>query len=178
MTSYRIKKENIVTAPLKKADSWCALPYPRHPKGCPNYPSCKHSFAHKQRLEDVFDLNYPIYMVWTSFDLKKHASEMKRKHPDWSKAQCRNLLYWQRGVDKRLSRDISIFIRSHKLKSYQSIGEGFGLNVYATCFKSDIYLEKMNRINTVIKLGFLLKRKGFPTRIKRNVKHLDVYKGS
>uniref|UniRef100_A0A6M3L0W3 Uncharacterized protein n=1 Tax=viral metagenome TaxID=1070528 RepID=A0A6M3L0W3_9ZZZZ len=160
MPAIILKKEHFVIVPLNVANEWCALPYHNHPKGCPNYLMCKHARSKKWLANEFFDLDRPMWIVWSSFDLEKHAKRMKKLHPNWSERQCRNLLYWQRGVDNKtfhLERRIK---EKFNLKGYIAIGEGFGINVYATCRNAGLKLEHIRRpIKIVRKLSLLMKPK-------------------
>jgi hypothetical protein len=120
--------------------TWCRLPYPNHPKGCPNYgkrESCPPFALPFNKL-----VQPPYFLVIEEFDIVAHAEEMKRRHPNWTERQCRNLLYWQKGVVKRL-----------KEKSYgfaESLGEEYvvlevpeanGVDLFETCKRIGINLE-------------------------------------
>jgi hypothetical protein len=75
----------------------CRLPYPDHPKGCPNVRRC----ATVARRLDTF--TRPHYtLIWTEFDLAAHVERMRAKHPRWSDRQCRCVLYWQGTARKAL----------------------------------------------------------------------------
>lgn len=77
--------------------TWCKLPYPGHPKGCPNFPKCPAKHPDIKALE-----GFSWFAVIERFDLQTHAGKMATRHPEWTERQCRNLLYWQGGVKKRL----------------------------------------------------------------------------
>jgi hypothetical protein len=81
----------------KARGEYCQLPYPNHPKGCPNLLTCLSKHVDFLSLK-----GFKWFAVIEEFDLKTHAEDMKRKHPSWSGRQCRNLLYWQQGVRNRL----------------------------------------------------------------------------
>lgn len=80
----------------------CRLPYPNHPKGCPNYgkrdlcpPKCP-------RLDEAFRMDCPFHLVWMEYDIGEHARRMQASHPDWTDRQCYCCLYWQGHVRSRL----------------------------------------------------------------------------
>lgn len=154
-----IKCDKLITVPLRVANRWCTLPYPNHPKGCPNHPRCRHSLRKRLTAEEVFDLDRPMYICYATFDLKGWAAEMKRRHPNWTERQCRNLRYWQKGVDGRVARLAHNFIKKEDLKGYYWLSEGFGVNVYATCRRAGLQLEQIRHINIVRKLVILAKWK-------------------
>jgi hypothetical protein len=73
-----------------------------------------------------------------TFDLKAHAEKMKAKHPHWSERQCRNPLYWQGGVRKRLRE------KAEKLNGdiILDIPEACGVEVFETMKLVGINLER------------------------------------
>lgn len=80
----------------------CRLPYPNHPKGCPNYGKRDLCPPKVPKLEDVFRMDRPFHLVWSQFDIGMHARKMKMLHPGWSERQCYCCLYWQGTVRSRL----------------------------------------------------------------------------
>uniref|UniRef100_A0A6M3JQ61 Uncharacterized protein n=1 Tax=viral metagenome TaxID=1070528 RepID=A0A6M3JQ61_9ZZZZ len=171
MPYISLKRDHFVIVPLKTANRWCALPYNNHPKGCPN-PRCKFATSKKYLANEFFDFNTPMFIVWSSFNLERHALQMKKKHPNWTNRQCRNLLYWQKTVDNNVFKIIRKVIEEHKLKGYRMVGEGFGINVYATCRNAGLKLEHIrNPIRIVRKLSLLMKPKSNKV-VKYYTKHL------
>jgi len=149
------------------------LPY-YEKKFCKNYPRCKFSSAHKYQFENVFDLDEPMYLVFKNFDLKNHAMKMKKAHPNWTERQCKNLLYWQRTIDNIVHKRAKRFIKIKNLNRYMTVGEGFGLNIYATCRNAGLKLEHIRRgLNTVRKLALLAKPKSCIKK-RTYVKHLKT----
>jgi len=169
-----IKPENIVTVPLKIARKWCTMAYPRHKKGCPNYHKCKNSRRHRIELRDEFDLTAPIYIVWVGFSLDAHEARMQNKHPDWTEAQCRNLMYWQPSVDRQLKDRVNKVAYENELYGYSPVYEGYGLNVFLTCYKSGIKLDRFDNLHNVRKLCFLMKRKKRVSKQSRGIGHLGI----
>ncbi len=55
--------------------TWCKMPYPGHPGGCPNYPGC---IARRMDFKTIRG-DYQWFAVFERFDLKAHADEMRRK---------------------------------------------------------------------------------------------------
>lgn len=85
-----------------RAREWCKLPYPRHPKGCPNYGQRKTCPPQAPLITEWADLSKPIYFAVIEFNLAEHMAKMRQKHPLWSEAQLRCCLYWQGKVNKLL----------------------------------------------------------------------------
>jgi len=169
-----VKKEDIVAINPIKASKWCALPYPRHKAGCPNYNICKNSERHKKRFEDLFDNTKPMYLTWVEFDVEEQEKNMKKRHKTWSRAQCRNLLYWQKKVDNTLFMDAYKIVEIKNLKHYQMLGEGYGLNMYKICNNVGLKLEPIKNIKIVRKVLLLVKRKGKTE--KEKIQHLPKNK--
>jgi hypothetical protein len=125
--------------------TWCSLPYPIHPKGCPRFPICV-----KNRLtqDELIKENRRWFAVIETFDLKHHAALMKQKHPDWSERQCRCLLYWQNHVRKKLLNRTYEYSRKlspsylHKANIILEVPEANGINVFATMAKVGVILQK------------------------------------
>lgn len=95
-----IKLDRIVLD--NRARGWCKLPYPDHPRGCPNYnhkPTCPPQVC---SIERFLDLTKPVWAVVEPFDLSAHIEHMRLALPNWSERQLRCVLYWQGGVNKRL----------------------------------------------------------------------------
>ena len=112
----------------------CFRRYPDHPSGCPNYgrrptcpPECK-------LLHEVIDLDKPVYVVWSVFDLGVHVDRMRTRHPGWSDRQLRCCLYWQPKARKKLWIEIvhcSISIENGGMKGHLC-PEAMGVNVTET----------------------------------------------
>lgn len=61
--------------------SMCLIPYHNHPKKCPNSEKKNSCPPNVLMLDKVFDMNKDIYVLVTSFDLKRHLEYMKKLHP-------------------------------------------------------------------------------------------------
>jgi hypothetical protein len=123
--------------------TWCQFPYPRHPKGCPNFD--KGCTVKRPNFTVIREL-YTWYAVVETFDLKSHAEKKKIDHPGWSERQCRNPLYWQGAVRKRLRKKAESLNGDIIL----DIPEACGINVFETMANVGIVLEK--KPQTVIKV--------------------------
>ena len=143
-----------------KARDWCRLPYPDHPKGCPNY-NHKATCPPKVCLvSDYFDLTEPLYLVAVHFDLGTHIQRMLGTHPKWSKRQARCVLYWQAGVNKGLAheaQELCGFFRNGY--GYTTCPEAMGVNVIATAQVCGIPIQT-KPTDTVYKVAFVGKLRG------------------
>ena len=150
-----------VVVGLKNYRSWCRLPYHGHPKGCSMWnngkKNCKTSFRKTHTLHDQFDVKQPAWAIWEDFDLGAHAARMKTVHPDWTKYQCRNVLYWQTAVKKKRGIRVEQFFREKNLWGrYAGMTEGFCVNVYATLRHAGLILNPIKGIQTMRKLCFVI----------------------
>ena len=107
--------------------NWCRLPYHGHPKGCPNWPGCIRS---RPDFAEIKKDDYEWFAVVERFDLKAHSAKMKDKFPQWTERQCRNPLYWQSGVRKRLKEKAKTLIANDSI--LLDIPEACGINMFAT----------------------------------------------
>lgn len=133
--------ESLVCTPLAKI--WCKIPYPGHPKGCPNFGKGKHCPPNTPYITEVVDFNYPIYFVYHEFDLASHIKKMRQKHPNWSERQLRCVLYWQRGAKNRHREIMATVANQLKCDFTHPFPNAIGVNVYVTCKKVGIPLEKI-----------------------------------
>ncbi|MFC1486940.1 hypothetical protein ACFLRN_04540 [Thermoproteota archaeon] len=136
----QINEENIILDGRARGP-WCMLPYPNHPRGCPNYgkkPKCP---PFSKTLHEL--IVSPFYLVVWSFDLDSQANRMKKLHPKWSDKQARCLLYWQGSVRKKLLDEARTFINSKNDNLVLlEIPEANGVDVFKTCNVVGIPLER------------------------------------
>ena len=141
---------------------WCVLPYPDHPKGCPNFNKKDGCPPRVKRVQEVFDLTRSHWFIGEQFDMKAHKERMLATHPGWSDRQATCCLYWQGGVRKRLREACKAFTTTTCPGDYvgwSSCPEAMGIDVFSTMQKLNIPLER-NPQNTVWKIalaGWLLK---------------------
>ena len=119
--------------------TWCALSYPGHPKGCPNFPWCPAKHKDFKTIEG----NYVWYAVIEEFDLASHAEKMKRIHPAWSERQCRNLLYWQGLLRVRLERKaMEVKFKFKPPGVILNIPEACGIDVFETMSRIGVKIDR------------------------------------
>jgi hypothetical protein len=119
----------------------CCRPYPRHPKGCPNFGQAERCPPKVGLLPDLFDLTKPCFAVWNVFNLAAHVDRMRLEHPKWSKAQLECCLYWQGGARKQLFHECEAFQRVYGEYKTEWCPEAMGLNVTETMRRIGIGLE-------------------------------------
>jgi len=117
------------------------MPYPGHPKGCPNWNRRATCPPQAPLLTDLLDLARPVYCVFNRFDLGAHVDRMRRRHPDWSGRQLRCCLYWQGTARKQLRQKVSsLLVREPSLLPVY-VPEACGVDVTATMASLGIKLE-------------------------------------
>lgn len=127
---------------------WCLLPYPGHKKGCPNYGKADRCPPQSPMVGDHFDLSKPLWFIHSEFDLSGHEERMKDKHPEWSKRQCRCVLYWQPKSRKQLKQRVK---EAKPLLGFNEVAttpEAMGINVYATARLAGLTLERIRNLET------------------------------
>ncbi len=129
-----IKKAKIIVD--YKVKKLCKKPYYNHPKGCPNYNKRSSCPPQSNKIEDMIDLSKPTYVIFTTFDLKKHVHRMRRKHSRWTYRQLACCLYWQGITRKNLHQEILRFLDKTKKSKREykviKVPESFGVNVTST----------------------------------------------
>lgn len=144
------------------ARKWCCLPYPEHPKGCPNYglhASCPPNVV---TVDKFINLNSSATrFIIVRFDLASHVEKMKRLHPKLSDRQARCLLYWQPKVRTLQKRLIGLWLDDYaKPENYvfTLIPEAMGVNVFATLDKLSVTYERQP-VNYVTKVALVGEKK-------------------
>lgn len=148
------------------ARKWCLLPYPNHPKGCPNYNKSSECPPNAPLVGDFVDITKKMWFIVIKFDLSSHVAKMKDRHPYWTDKQARCVLYWQNTVRRRL-RDACIIFATPKQLVYTLIPEAMGVQVIKSAKKLDIPI-KTRPIDTVYKIALI----GYPKVAQKSSKTL------
>ena len=144
-----------------KCRGYCTIPYPNHPKGCPNFGKHDECPPKAPLVEDVFDFDEKMFFIIEEFNLKAHVEKMKTKHPHWTPRQCKNLLYWQGGVRKRLREKTQNFITwNDPCMIYTLLPEAMGVMVIDTALAVGIPIEKTpeNKVFKISLVGYPYKK--------------------
>lgn len=128
------------------AREWCRLPYPNHPKGCPNYGIADRCPPKAPLVHRYFDLTRPLYLVHSEFDLLSHIERMREKRPDWSDLQLKCVLYWQNKSRKQMIERVSEAVKILRTDRMTACPEAMGVNVFATSYISGLKLERTRDI--------------------------------
>jgi predicted metal-binding protein len=121
----------------------CCVPYPGHPRGCPNWgkkSGCPPDVGWFDRMYDTSQ----VYAVWNVFDFGAHVEKMRALHPQWSKRQLECCLYWQGTARKGLHREILAFwgeLAFPGLIRTERCPEAMGVNVTETMRAIGVELE-------------------------------------
>ncbi len=142
----------------ERARDWCKLPYPGHPKGCPNFNHKEGCPPQAPLVGDYFNLRKDHYFVVVQFDLGAHIDRMMEGHPHWSNRQARCVLYWQGGVNKNLKDECEFYKAQRYGTVYNICPEAMGVNVIKTCKILGLPI-KPRPTNTVFKVGMLGQRR-------------------
>jgi len=121
----------------------CFKPYPRHPKGCPNFGKRDTCPPKALYYDKVYDLTKHVYAIYNVFDFKEYVDKMKSKHPTWSDLQLKCVLYWQGSARKNLKNYIIEFLKQNKEYKVETCPEAMGVNVTETMKNVGIILEWM-----------------------------------
>lgn len=114
-----------------KSRGWCSLPY-YEKKGCPNVGKRCDCPPNTPFFEDYFDMNKNIYAIITTFNIKNHIKKMKSKHKHWSIRQCKNVIYWQGTVKRKLKEEMKRVMKEKGLNIMTTKPEAYGVNVIRT----------------------------------------------
>lgn len=152
---YRVNDAIIVDYDCR---NFCTIPYPNHPRGCPNFNKHEDCPPKAKFVDDVFDFDKDLFFVIEEFNLKAHMTLMKERHPHWSVLQCKNLLYWQGGVRKKLKNKTKAFMTPDMI--YTLLPEAMGVMVIDTAKALKVPIEKTPEIR-VFKIALV----GYPVSV-------------
>lgn len=158
--SCTVDVTNKLVYSIEARGAWCALPYPDHPKGCPNLGGDRISCPPNAPLVcDFIDLEKSHWFTFVTFDLGSHVDSMKKKHRKWTDRQARCVLYWQGGVRKRLRQVVEgceVFDRGNTI--YTMCPEAMGINVIETLQRLNVPIRE-KPLDIVYKVALLGHRK-------------------
>jgi predicted metal-binding protein len=124
----------------RRSRDWCKLPYTDHPHGCPNYGKRKTCPPQSPLFEKI--VKSPFTLVAVKFNLENHVKKMKKKHPGWSDRKARCVLYWQKKMNRCLRETCERIASNNPNSVVLYKPEANGVNVFETCRKIGLILEK------------------------------------
>ncbi|KKM06339.1 hypothetical protein LCGC14_1744990 [marine sediment metagenome] len=144
-----------------KQGDWCRLPYPNHPRGCPNYAHPKHPECPPtaKPVDETIDVSRPMFLVHSVFDLEAHIERMAGLHPKRSELQKRCVLYWQETSRKQMRERAAIAQYEKGTNVILTCPEGSGVNVYATARSHGLKLERIRHLKTCRHVALLGSRR-------------------
>jgi hypothetical protein len=125
----------------RRVRSYCRLPYPGHPRGCPNLGKRAICPPKAPMFDKIIDTSKPIYCIYYKFDLKSHVEKMRARHPDWSDRKIRCCLYWQGTARKQLKLKCDYFLQDYPDYLILTCPEGNGVDIDATVKQIGIELQ-------------------------------------
>lgn len=138
---------------------WCKLPYPDHPRGCPNYGKRDSCPPDAILIEDFVNVHNFLWLITIEFNLASHVQRMLGLHPKWSNRQARCVLYWQPRVNRELLEATSQYSHMRGGSVYTLCPEAMGVDVIETARKCGIPI-KSHPTETVYKIALV----GYPRR--------------
>lgn len=153
-------KKLIIFRNEETAGKLCRLKYPNHPKGCPKYGKDDKCPPKIKSIDNYIDLEKPIYIIYSEFDLESHVKNMKLKHPNWTKRQCKNVLYWQESSRKQLRKRIEWCNNVIDFNFVAYCPEGMNVNVYATCKLAGLKLQRIRNLKICHHIAIIGTKKG------------------
>jgi hypothetical protein len=163
--------------------NWCTLPYPKHPRGCPNYGSKRDLRGIKKNLksrvirecpptrliDDVLDFSKSIYLIYNKYPLGKDAETRRLTHPNLkTNGDWYNLRYWQGTARKQLYLELTRFLEENPGTIVDLCPEAHGVNLLALMQKPgiDIKLEfgKWPPVHSLENVKYQICLGGYPKR--------------
>lgn len=140
----RVEKKTFFGGPTtavyeKKVTGYCRYPYPGHPQGCPNWNIKEGCPPRAPFFPEIYEDQ--VWVTAVGMNLTRYFELKKRLHPGWTQKALANSRHWQghlRAILKRESETKSI---SEGLVVINN-PEALGVNVFATCKKLDLFLER------------------------------------
>lgn len=137
-----------------RTGSWCQLPYPNHPKGCPNHGKRNYCPPQAPDVQDFFNLNKRHWFLITEFDFASYIEIMQIAHPSWSERCLRCVLYWQNQIRAIQRQQINEFRQIHPDTLFTQLPEAMHINVLRTLLRLRIDFETKPKIK-VLKVALI-----------------------
>jgi len=102
----------------------------------------------------VLDLSKPAYAIYTEFNYGAYIVRMTARHPGWTEAQLKNVLYWQGTVRKMNRAEVRDYLKDHPEMMALYCPEATGVNITETMKNAGVVLEwppvKVARVVTLV----------------------------
>jgi hypothetical protein len=129
----------------KKIQSWCQLPYPKHPCGCPNYGQernlrgvrtdlkprmLRECPPTKNLINQIFDFSKPVHVIYNKFEVGRDAEARRLSCPKLKTPQeWYNLRYWQNRARAELYNEAARFLDKNSAVIVDLCPEAHGVNL-------------------------------------------------
>lgn len=114
----------------KKFQGMCKNPYYGHKKGCPNYGKKEGCPPNLPLLDEIFDFEKNLYLIYTTFPIGHFAEKMKLLHPEWEKfpRELYNPRRWQGTARKEHKIELEKFILENQSYLFNKSPEAHGVD--------------------------------------------------
>ena len=115
----------------KGIQSLCKKPFYGHAQGCPNYGEKEGCPPGIPLINNVFDFNSEMFVIYTAFPVGEFAERMRLGHPEWSEhsRQWYNPRLWQGTARKEHREELENFMDKYSGFEIDRTPEGHGVNV-------------------------------------------------
>jgi predicted metal-binding protein len=143
----QIERERIFAGPVEAVcdptmTAHCLDKYPNHSKGCPNWDQKEGCPPNIRYFPNVYSTN--VYIAAVRFNFAEYLTYRRESHPDWTDRALKNPLYWQGHVRHELNELLFDYLSDHPEIDGEIVfnPEAMGVNLFETCAKAGIHLEK------------------------------------
>jgi hypothetical protein len=148
-----IARDFFIKGPLEVAvkqrgfNTWCRLPYPGHPNGCPNFGKKKECPPFAPYFLDLYKPQ--VFVAFMQFDFKKYMEARSSQHSDWTERQLRNPWYFQTHLDSQLEDFVNSELSRPKFENFKPVysSEAMAVNIHLTACDAGVKLEWPPRKN-------------------------------
>jgi len=138
----------------KKIQNYCLLPYDGHKKGCPNYKKKDGCPPGLPLIDKLIDFEREIYVIYTEFEIGKHAEKMKANLPNWSEKKLYCCLYWQPRARKKQIAEEKKALEELKIDKIVRVPEAYGVDVDKLMKNLGVELEwPPRKISRIVSIG-------------------------
>jgi len=109
----------------------CRVPYHGHSKGCPNFGKKQGCPPNQKLINEIFDFEKELYLIYNEFNVGNFAQRMLEMHPEWENfpRQIYNPRRWQPVARKEHKQEIINFFIQYPNSLVNSSPEANGVNV-------------------------------------------------
>lgn len=144
---FSIKGPVEVVCQPKGFNSWCTLPYPGHPNGCPWYGKRVECPPFAPYFLDLYKPK--VYIAFMRFDFRQYLDTKSYLHPGWTERALRNPRHFQEHLRWGLKNFVNSKLTEPDFENFPAEynPEAMGVNIYLTARHAGIELEWPPRKN-------------------------------